>query len=102
MLSNEQRLDIDKKIMLVTRVFLEHPASFEEIAKRTNISSSSVQRYLNDKRIIELLDKDTYDHIQELIKINTKAGRSKGGYISTKNNIATKDENGKFNGSIKR
>jgi len=101
-MNQEKRLEIDKKIMLVTRTFLEHPGSMESISKRTKIPASSVQRYLNDKRIIELLDRDTYDRIQALIRINTTAARSKGGYVSSKNNIAIKDNDGKFIGSIRK
>ena len=102
MISEEKRREIDLKIMKVTRAFLEHPVSIEEIASITGISSSSVQRYLNDKRIIELFDKDIYDQIQTLLKINRLESQKKGGVISTRKNEPLRDSIGRFSGNRRK
>ena len=102
MVSIEQRREIDLKIMKTVRTFLEFPLSMEEIAAITGIPSSSVQRYLNDKRIIELFDKNVYDTIQALLKKNRLESRKKGGIISTTNNVPVRDDDGKFSGNKRR
>lgn len=101
MLSEEQKRKKDLKILKVTSEFINNPLSIEEISQITGISSSSVQRYLNDKRIIELLGKETYDEIKHLLKIRKMQAVSKGGFVSTRNNEPVRDENGKFIGNKK-
>lgn len=99
MLSKEQQLQKDLNILKTTNLFLAKPMSMEELSNKTGFSASSCQRYLNDKRIIELLDKDVFNEIQNILKIQKHEALSKGGFISTKNNIAIRDENGKFIGN---
>ena len=102
MVSDKQNMEIEKKILIVAKTFLETPVSNEEIAEITKISSSSVQRYLNDSRIITLLGQEAYDEIQKKIKENRLNSRKKGGIISTTNNMPLRDSDGKFNGNKKR
>ena len=103
MLSKEQEINIRKKILTVTSEFINTGYSIETVSKITGISSSSVQRYLNDKkRIISLLGKDTYDEIQEMLKHNKEEGLSKGGYISTLQNEAIRSADGRFIGNRKK
>ena len=102
MIGEEKRKEIDLKIMKVTRAFLDHPVSIDEIANVTGISSSSVQRYLNDKRIIELFDEDVYNEIQALLKNNRLESQKRGGVSSTRKNEPLRDEIGRFNGNKKR
>lgn len=102
MLSEDQRRKIDLRIMKVTRTFLEHPVSIKEISEITGISSSTVQRDLNSKRIIELFDEDVYNEIQSLLKNNRLESQKKGGFISSKNNEPLRDSIGRFNGNRKK
>lgn len=103
MINDDQRRNIDLKIMKVTSLFLKHPTlSIEEISEKTGISKSSVQRYLNDPRIIELFDEEIYNTIQDFLKINRLESQRKGGFRSSKNNIPLRDSDGKFNGNRKR
>lgn len=102
MLSEEQRRQKDLNILKATSEFINNPASMKEIAAKTGLTPSSVQRYLNDKRIIELLGQEVYDEIQNNLKILKQEAVKKGGIIFAKNNISIKDEQGKFNGSQKR
>ena len=100
MLSDRQYKEKIKKILLVAKTFLENPVSNIELSKITGISSSSVQRYLNDPEIINLLGQETFDRIQELLKYNRLTARQEGGIISTTNNKPLRDSNGKFTGNI--
>ena len=103
MLSDEQRKEIDYKVMKVVTAFIAHPYSMEKVSEITGISSSSVQRYLNDKnRIVGLFDEETYNYIQETLKEKTKLARRIGGLVSTTVNEPTRNENGKFTGNTKR
>ena len=102
MLSAEQEKEKDAKILTVAKEFLNNPTSMEKISEITGISSSSVQRYLNDERIKTLLSPKDFDMIQYLLKQNRLESQRKGGIISTKNNIPTRNEEGKFTGNISR
>ena len=102
MLSDRQYKEKIKRILLVPKTFLENPVSNIELSEITGISSSSVQRYLNDPEIITLLGKESFDKIQELLKHNTLAARVKGGIISTTNNMPLRDSNGKFSDNKQR
>jgi hypothetical protein len=102
MISQEQEIKINEKILKVVKAFLETKGSMEEISKITEISSSSVQRYLNDEvRITNLLGKETYDEIVKIIEENKLNGLKKGGTISTSKNEPIRDENGHFIGNKK-
>lgn len=103
MLSEEQKRQINLKILKVTSVFLETGASIEEVSERTGITKSSVQRYLNDSdRIIELLGEEVNIEIQKMLKINKHFAVQSGGLKYAKNNISLKDEKGCFIGSMKK
>lgn len=103
MLSKAQEIEINEKILKVTEEFINTGYSIEEVSLNTGISKSSVQRYLNDeKRIVDLLGRDSYETIQQMLKTNKQEALSKGGYISTKNNRPIRDENGKFAGNVKK
>lgn len=99
MFNKEQRLRKDLNILKATNLFLEHPVSMDELARKTGFSSSSCQRYLNDKRIIDLLDIDVYNEIQGLLKSNKQEALKKGGFISTQKNEPIRDSIGKFIGN---
>lgn len=103
MVSKEQEKSIQLKILKVTSEFINTGYSIEKVSEITGISSSSVQRYLNDKkRIVSLLGNEVYDEIQNMIKNNKHEGLSKGGYISTLNNEGIRGLDGKFIGNRKK
>lgn len=86
------------KEQIVFEFFVEHPTAYiSEIAASTGISKSSIQRYLQ-KRAKSLLDNGLT--IGEQLQLNKDRGRKKGGEISFQNNEPTRDENGKFTGSV--
>ena len=107
MTSEQQEKVIYKKILIVTSEFLETNGSNIEISenlknRNIDISSSSVGRYLNDKRIIRFLGKDVYEEIQERLKINKQIALSNGGLISQEKNEFARDNNGQFSGIIRK
>ena len=100
MVTDRQYKAIEMKILKVAKAFLENPVSNIELSEITGISPSSVQRYLNDPEIINLLGQETFDRIQELLDYNRLTARQEGGIISTTNNKPLRDSNGKFTGNI--
>lgn len=108
MLSEKQEKDRELKMLRVASLFLRENLSDEEISLKTGISSSSVGRYLTDTRLIPLLTKigkdglETFNYIQNKRGENLFAAKKKGGENFAKNNIAQKDELGKFTGSRKK
>ncbi len=97
-----QEEEIKSNILRVVKCFLETNGSMEKISEVTKIPSSSVQRYLNDERVIELCGLDTHTYIQNKIKENKQQALQKGGKKYVENNEFTKDEVGKFTGSRKK
>ena len=106
MLSEEQQLIKKEKIKIVVESFLKEKKTIDEIFIETKISSSSVQRYLNDAEYIKEIyganSEFIIEEIQRKLQKNKEEGLSKGGTNFAKNNISTKDENGHFTGSKKR
>jgi len=98
-------MDKEKKICLTVKAFLEnsHKTIIElsELPELEGISKSSIQRYLNDPKIIELFDQKTFDHIQKLLEENNLEGKKRGGLNSFKNNKALKNYQGRFVGNFK-
>ena len=108
MLSAKQEKEKELKMLRVASLFLKENLSDEEIARETGISSSSVGRYLTDTRLIHLLSKigkdglETFNYIQNKRQENLLAAKKKGGNNFAKNNVAEKDELGKFTGSRRK
>ena len=104
MLSQKQEKEKLRKILLTVKSFLESDyQSIEGLAKEIGISSSSIQRYLNEKEIIiNYFGEAVYNLVQEKLSINKEAGNFKGGFNFALNNISTKDNSGKFTGSKRR
>lgn len=104
MLSEEQRKLKIKRIIFTVQSFLESDChNLEELSNQINISSSSIQRYLNEKPIIEeYFGEDIYEIVREKIEFNKREGLSKGGTNFVNYNVSTKDEFGKFTGSRRR
>lgn len=102
MTNEQQEKEIHLKILKVASEFLKTGASIEEVSKTTGISSSSVQRYLNDKRIIDVLGKEEYEQIKNMLKIRKQEALRRGGINSVVNNEVVKDGFGHFNGVRKK
>ena len=102
MLSEKQAAEKAKRILLAAKTFMENDFSLAEVEKATGISSSSVQRYLHDEELIALVGLPNYEIIQQKLLVIKKDALSKGGKNSAINNDFTKDELGRFTGSIKR
>ncbi len=96
---------LDEKVSRVLKVAMEFLSSdydnLSSLSKKVNISSSSVQRYLNNKRIIiDYLGEDVYELIQDKLRRNKERGNSRGGINTLKNYTFVKGESGKFKGCI--
>lgn len=97
--------EVDKKlerVLKVAKYFLENGGSVEEVSNATGFSKSSVQRYLNDKLVVEHLGMNNYTMIHDCLTRQKYEGKIKGGNNFAKNNIPLKDEKGNFSGSKKR
>lgn len=69
----------------------------KELADITGISKSSIQRYLTDQRMVELVtDPETFVLIKDSLLKNKQDGKIRGGINSSKKSIVIKDEKGKF------
>lgn len=87
-------------ILMSVRLYLvENKEYINEIANILSVSSSSVQRYLNDIIIEEELGYEIKEEIKEKLKQGKIKGNSEGGIIYSKKNIAIKDKKGRFMGS---
>lgn len=102
MTSELQQKEIDKKVSLVVKEFLKTNDTISNIATKLSISSSSVQRYLNSERIVELFGPEVKALIETKLAKNKQEGLSKGGIISTSMNEPIRDSEGHFIGNKKR
>ena len=98
MLSKKQRIEIDKRISLVVKTFLENNNSIDDVAQKLGISSSTVQRDLSSERIIVLFGENVYWKVKKQKARKKAEGLSKGGNLSQARNELLRDENGKFQG----
>lgn len=116
MRSQEQETKILKETTILVKLFLKYNMSDEMLAKGTKLSSSTIQRRLTNKEdIIKIYDNCTLDgfvnntnlsygeYIYELVqqrrKQNLQNAKINGGKSYKENNMAIKDDNGKFIGS---
>lgn len=107
MFSHAQHVEKIERVKKVIDTFLSYEEiSINELSRVTRISSSTIQRDLNDLEYIRMIyggkSKEVFEKISERLKKNRKNGLSKGGTISTTNNEPIRDENGKFTGNKKR
>lgn len=96
-----------EKVLRVTKYILENRnATIQQISDYTKIPVSSVQRYLNEDAIDEMLKDIGIDKpseiIQQILVNNKQQAAIRGGNSFAANNISTKDELGKFTGSKKK
>lgn len=106
MLSNTQYEIKKEKVRKVVVTFLSGNYNIEDVSRITNISSSSVQRYLNDKEFISTCfpgeESGIIVKINEKLNNNKQEGLSRGGINYSINNDCTKDKLGHFTGSRKK
>lgn len=92
----------EEKVSLVVRTFLEHPnltiLQLSELPELKGISSSSIQRYLNDPVIKQLFNEHIFNNIKEILALKNLEAKRKGGLTSFQNNTALKDDSGRFIG----
>ena len=107
--SKEQEIEMLKKLSEILKI-LSTTKSIKEISKLTNIPTSTIQRYLNNKDLIlKLLNSlegtATYDQVAEQISVwlqqAKNEGHKKGGIISQEKYGYKKGEAGKFSGNRK-
>lgn len=96
---------VDEKVSKVLKVAMEFLAfdydNLSSLAVKVNMSSSSVQRYLSNKKIIvDYLGEDVYVLIQDKLRRNKKRGNSRGGCNTLRHYTFVKGESGKFKGCI--
>ena len=107
MLSEAQRIEKENRIKKVVDTFLSYKQiSINELSRILKISSSTIQRDLNDVDFITTvygsMAKSKLEEINKRLKQNKDIGHSTGGINSTKNNMPIRDDNGKFTGNKKR
>lgn len=98
-MNREQSIKKQENIKKVIEYFDNHGGTIDEIASNLNMSTSSVQRYLNDELVSNLTSKEDALRIKEYLKSMKKAGNKLGGINYSINNEAIKDELGHFKGS---
>jgi AcrR family transcriptional regulator len=102
MLSSKQEELKRLRILKVAKYFLDNGGNIDDLEKAIGIPHSSIQRYLHDKIIIEMLGQEAYQTIQSKLNQNKQEGLISGGQNYAINNQFTKDKTGKFTGSKKR
>lgn len=109
MRSKEQEIEMLEKLSKILRE-LPTAKSIKDISQKTNIPTSTVQRYLNKKDLItEFLEvnksNENYEQINEEIKEKLSTykseGHRRGGQISQEKYGYSKGEAGKFTGNRK-
>ena len=107
MFNSSQIEEKQKRVKFVVDSFLSYDdISISQLSKIINISSSTIQRDLNDVEYIhdvyEERAKDILIKISGKLKNSKKKGLIRGGINSTTNNEPIRDENGKFTGNRKK
>lgn len=108
MLSDNQKKEIINRVKETIKLYLENKGeiSDEQLANlltlsKIKTSSSTVGRDLTGNIAKELLDEEVFQNIQNLRAKNKIRGNQKGGTNYSLNNNYTKDDTGKFTGSIR-
>ena len=92
-----KKINIFKSVVLL----LTKDYFIKQIAEELSLSTSCIQRYLNDP-LIEELGEDIKLEVEEKLEKNSFKGKMLGSKNYVLNNKAIKDERGKFRGSEKR
>ena len=92
-----------RKIVRAVAAFIatDYKATIIDLVTITGLSKSSIQRYLNEEKIIsELFNVEIANSVKQGLEDNKVNARIKGGLNSYRNNVAVKDSDGKFIGTI--
>jgi hypothetical protein len=92
-----------RKIVKAVAAFIatDYKATILDLVTITGLSKSSIQRYLNEEKIIsELFNVEIANSVKQGLEDNKVNARIKGGLNSYRNNVAVKDSDGKFIGTI--
>lgn len=109
MRSKDQEVEMLKKTAQILSV-LPITNSIKEISEKTGISTSTIQRYLNNEELIKEVLKitkisESYEElslrIKEWLKKSKKEGHKRGGANSQSLHSFSKDDEGKFLGTGK-
>lgn len=95
---DDRRQSIEKieKQAMVLKYFDSHGGTIDEIASALGMSSSTVQRYLND-----IKDSEKLKLIKDYLSNNKRDGNKKGGLTSQNLYGYKKDSDGRFSGHKK-
>ena len=92
-----------RKIVKAVAAFIatDYKATILDLVTITGLSKSSIQRYLNEEKIIsELFNTEIANKVKQGLENNKVNARIKGGLNSYRNNGAVKDVYGKFIGTV--
>lgn len=104
MIKSLKQYEEDKLLLKISINYLIYPdITLKDFANTFEepVSSSTIQRYLENPRIIELVGQNVYEAIRVKLNQSKKLGRIKGGVTSFLNNQAQKSQiTGLFEGTI--
>lgn len=92
-----------RKIVKAVAAFIatDYKATILDLVTITGLSKSSIQRYLNEEKIIsELFNTEIANKVKQGLENNKVNARIKGGLNSYRNNVAVKAADGKFIGTV--
>ena len=112
MISKEQEERFNKETILLVSNLILNKLTIKELSELTGISSSTVQRRLNDENRIKNaysgLKKTTTEieeiinEIKRILEINKENGLSNGGKTSQERYEMLRDEEGHYNGVVRK
>ena len=88
-----------RKIVKAVAAFIatDYKATILDLVTITGLSKSSIQRYLNEEKIIsELFNTEIASKVKQGLENNKVNARIKGGLNSYRNNVAVKDYDGSY------
>lgn len=108
MISAEQHLKMLEKMSAILKA-LPDSKNINEVSEKTNIPTSTIQRYLNREDLILAVTEYDVKLTAEILEKNRewlnnakKDGNKKGGILSQTMYQFSKDESGKFNGNKRK
>ena len=108
MLSVKQRKEKIDRISMLVDIYISDNTivSISDLSKKTGISTSTIQRDLNEVEYIqEIYGSEASEKlkiIKKKLEQSKRAGLSKGGQISVKKNEPLRNEDGKFVGNRRK
>ena len=94
-----QEIQKEKNIEISVRMCLIENKTISQISKYTNLSTSTIQRYLNDKYVVDRYGVRTATAIKHKLANDKHNGNILGGINYSKFNEPTRNNLGLFTGS---